>query len=120
MCVSVLSERCILNVLKLRGIKLTKLEGKTLQFVLMKNKILHTLDLSFCQADNPATLDYFLSKLNKYCNIRYFTMENIQPELSPCMEQMGLALAENIRLEILILRNNPIKWVPYCKFWENL
>lgn len=36
------------------------------------------------------------------------------------MEILGEALSENPKLEVLILRENKLKWVPYCNFWENL
>ena len=41
-----LNERCRLGALKLRGISFGQLEGKVMQFILMRNKSLTTLDLS--------------------------------------------------------------------------
>jgi hypothetical protein len=41
-----LNERCRLGALKLRGIEFGQLEGKVMQFILMRNKSLMTLDLS--------------------------------------------------------------------------
>jgi hypothetical protein len=47
-------------------------------------------------------------------------LDNIQPDLSHAVEVLGEAIAENTRLEVLIMRENKIKWVPYCNFWENI
>lgn len=41
-----LNERSRLQALKLRGVQFGQLEGKVMQFVLMRNKSLQTLDLS--------------------------------------------------------------------------
>ena len=38
MCQAILNERCRLNILKLRGILIGEIEGKIIQFILMKNK----------------------------------------------------------------------------------
>jgi Ran GTPase-activating protein (RanGAP) involved in mRNA processing and transport len=46
MCQALIGEKCRLNIFKIKGINITNLEGKVLQFVLMKNKSLHTLDIS--------------------------------------------------------------------------
>jgi hypothetical protein len=46
MCQALISEKSRVIVMKLKGINISNLEGKVLQFVLMKNKSLHTLDLS--------------------------------------------------------------------------
>ena len=48
------------------------------------------------------------------------TLDNIQPDVSPSLEILSEALAENTKLEVLIMRENKLKWVPYCTFWENL
>ena len=34
------------------------------------------------------------------------------------MEVIGESLAENVKLEVLVLRENKIKWVPYQNFWS--
>ena len=47
-------------------------------------------------------------------------MDNIQPDLSNSLEILGEALSENIKLEVLIMRENKLKWVPYSNFWDNL
>ena len=46
---AVLNERCRLNVLKLRGLKIKQFEAKILQLILMRNKQLTTLDISTCK-----------------------------------------------------------------------
>jgi Ran GTPase-activating protein (RanGAP) involved in mRNA processing and transport len=33
---------------------------------------------------------------------------------------MGETFSENQRLEVLIMRENKLKWVPYACFWENI
>jgi hypothetical protein len=55
--------------------------------------------------------------MDQFCNIRYLTLENLQPDISLNIEILGEALAENKRLEVLVLRDNKIKWVPYQNFW---
>ena len=44
------NEMCRLNVLRLRGFKIKQMEAKILQYMLMKNKQLTTLDLSLSKA----------------------------------------------------------------------
>lgn len=88
--------------------------------MLMKNKSLHTLDLSNVKVDSGECLEFFLQKLDKYSNIRYLIMDSIQPDLSNSLEILGEALSENIKLEVLIMRENKLKWVPYSNFWENI
>lgn len=58
----------------------------------MKNKLLHTIDLAGCKVDNAENLDFFLQKLDKFSNIRYLTMENMLPDMSPCLEILSEAL----------------------------
>jgi hypothetical protein len=41
-----LAERCRLVTLRLKGIAFNQLEGKVMQFILMRNKSLQTLDIS--------------------------------------------------------------------------
>lgn len=120
MCQSLINEKSRVIILKLKGIHISNLEGKVLQFVLMKNKSLHTLDLSNVKVDSGECLEFFLQKLDKYSNIRYLIMDSIQPDLSNSLEILGEALSENIKLEVLIMRENKLKWVPYSNFWDNL
>ena len=101
----------------MRGILIGEIEGKIIQFILMKNKQIHTLDLSECKTEDPSHFDYFFEKMNQFCNIRYLTLEKMQPDLSQNIECLGEALADNVKLEVLILRDNRIKWLPYQNFW---
>jgi len=86
----------------------------------MKNKSLHTLDLSNAKVDSSECLEFFLQKLDKYSNIRYLIIDNILPDLSNSLEILGEALSENTKLEVLIMRENKLKWVPYASFWDNI
>jgi len=61
---SILNERCRLSILKIRGTYLTNLEGKIIQYIVMKNKHLHTLDLSFCSTDDSDNFVCFLRKMD--------------------------------------------------------
>ena len=63
-CSAILNERCGLSILKLRGINITQVEGKIMQYILMKNKTLSTFDISHCRADDPANFEVFLQKLD--------------------------------------------------------
>ena len=100
-------------MLKLRGTLLTPLEAKILQYILMKNKQLTTLDVSHIKASENDVFQIFIYKLNELCNIRYLTMENLQPDISIAMGDLGATLAVNTRVEVLILRENKIKWPAY-------
>jgi len=59
MCQAFIGEKCRVTHFKLRGLHITNLEGKVLQFVLMKNKTLHTLDISNAKIDSSECLDFF-------------------------------------------------------------
>ena len=41
----------------------------------------------------------------------------MQPDLSANLETLGEALADNTILEVLILRENKLKWNAYQNFW---
>jgi len=41
----------------------------------MKNKSLHTIDLSNIKVDSGECLEFFLQKLDKYSNIRYLILD---------------------------------------------
>lgn len=56
---AILNERCRLNVMKLRGLQISELEGKIIKFILMKNRTIHTLDLSECYTNDPQNFEYF-------------------------------------------------------------
>lgn len=79
----------------------------------MKNRSLHTLDLSNAKIDSGESLEFFFQKLDKSSVIRYLIFDNCQPDLSNSIEILGEALNENIKLEVLVMRENKIKWVPY-------
>jgi Ran GTPase-activating protein (RanGAP) involved in mRNA processing and transport len=65
-------------------------------------------------------IEHFFIKMNKVSELKYLVMDNIQPDLNPSLELLGEALAENTKLEILIMRENKIKISTYCNFWDNL
>lgn len=119
-CQALLTEKCRLNVLKLRGLTLTNLESKVIQFILMKNKLLHTIDFSHCRVDNAENLEYFIQKFDQFSNVRYLTLDGIGPDVSSSAEILGEALALNTKMEVLQLREARIKWFSYQKFWDNL
>ncbi len=81
--------------MKLKGLHISLLEGKVLQFIIMKNKSLHTLDLSNSRADNGECLEFFVQKFDKYSNIKYLILDNLQPDISSAIEIFGEALQEN-------------------------
>jgi len=41
----------------------------------------------------------------------------MQPDFNPSLEVLGQALANNTQLEILLMRENRLKWMPYAAFW---
>ena len=44
----------------------------------------------------------------------------MQPDLSHNIETIGEALAENNKLEVLVIRDNKLKWTNYQNFLGNL
>lgn len=44
----------------------------------------------------------------------------MQPDLNPSLEVLGQALANNTKLEILLMRENRLKWMPYAAFWQSI
>jgi len=44
-------------------------------------------------------------------------LDNILPDLGNSIEILGEALSQNTKLEVLIMRENKLKWVPYSNFW---
>ena len=40
--------------------------------------------------------------------------------MSGSLEILGEALNDNVKLEVLIMRENKLKWIPYSSFWENM
>ena len=79
-----------------------------------------TLDISTCKEVEDEAFMTFLQKFNEMCNIRYLTMEGLQPDPSRIVEDFGETLAKNNRLEVLIMKENKIKWTSYQKFWSSL
>lgn len=76
--------------------------------------------MSECRTEDSANFEYFFEKLNQFCHIRFLTLENMYPDLSNNIETIGEALAENTKLEVLIMRDNKLKWVPFQNFWSNI
>ena len=110
---AILNERCRLNILKIRGLNIKQFEAKILQLILMRNKQLTTLDISHCKAVEEEAFSIFLQKFNDMCNIRYLTMEDLKPDPSTVVQDLGETLAKNTRLEVLIMKENKLKWTAY-------
>ena len=58
-CSAFLNERCRLSTFKLRGITLTNLEAKIIQFIFMKNRSISTFDISHCKSNDSENFEYF-------------------------------------------------------------
>ena len=113
-----LNERCRLGALKLRGIAFGQLEGKVMQFILMRNKSLQTLDLSQCSTDSPENLENVFCKFDQFCNVRTLVAENLNADFNYIVEIFGEALGVNTKLEGLSMKENKLKQTQYCNFWE--
>ena len=87
-----LHERCRLMTLRLKGIAFNHLEGKIMQYILIKNKSLQTLDLSQCSTDAPENLEYVFLKFDQFCNIRNLIAENLDADFNYFVESFGDAL----------------------------
>lgn len=61
----------------------------------MKNKHLHTIEISGCRADYAENLEFFLQKIDENSPIRYLVIDNMLPDLSVSLEVLGRALAHN-------------------------
>ena len=55
----------------------------------------------------------FLQKFNELCNIRCLILEGLLPDPQEAVTELGLSLASNSRLEVLVLKENKIKWGVY-------
>ena len=66
-CSAILNENCNVEIFKLRGINITQLEGKIIQYILMKNKTLSTFDISHCRANDHENFELFFQKLDDFC-----------------------------------------------------
>lgn len=113
-----LNERCRLQALKLKGINFGQLEGKVMQFVLMRNKSLTTLDLSECTADSAENLENVFLKFDQFCNIRTLVVQHLNTDFNYIIEIFGDALSSNTKLEGLSLKENKLKQTQYCNFWD--
>jgi hypothetical protein len=78
-------KNCRLTTLKMRGILLTTLETKVLQFVVMKNTSITTADFSGCIDENLGNFEIFLHKIDEFSQIRYLTLDNMEPGLTNCI-----------------------------------
>ena len=107
-------------MLKIQGVLITSLEVRMLQFILMNNKIIHTMDYSDCIDDARSMFNTFMRKFDQFCNVRSLTLDNMVPDLSSSIEDLGVALGANMRLTSLSLRQNKIKTGAYCAFWIKL
>jgi len=47
-------------------------------------------------------------------------LDNIQSDINGSIEILGEALGSNTKLEVLIMRENKLKWIPYSNFWLNM
>jgi hypothetical protein len=113
-----LNERCRLGALKLRKVEFGELEGSVMRFVLMRNKSLHTLDMSECSADSPEHLEIVFCKFAEFCNVRTLVAEDLKADFNYFIEVFGEALGANPKLEGLSLAQNRIKQTQYCNFFE--
>ena len=108
-----LHQRGNINILKIRSILFTTLEVKVISYLLHKNKIIHTMDFSECIDDNRNNFQTFFHKFDGNCNVRFLTLDNMTPDLSNCIEALGIALGKNKIIEVLNMRSNRIKIVQY-------
>ena len=78
------------------------------------------MDFSECVDVSRSTFAIFMEHFDKYCNVRYLTLDNMLPDLSTCIEELGLAFSSNKKCEVLSMRNNKIKSGPYGAFWLSM
>ena len=98
MCNPMLQTKCRINVLKIRGALITSLEAKVLQFILMKNRQIHTMDFSECIDDNNNNFSIFLAKLDSFSNVRTLSLDGMLHNMNNCIEPLGEALSTNEKL----------------------
>lgn len=89
-----------------------------MQFVLMRNKSLQTLDLSGSSTDAPEHLENVFCRFDSFCNIRTLVAESLNADFNFIVEIFGEALGVNTKLEGLSLKENKLKQPQYCNFWE--
>ena len=58
------------------------------------------------------------SKFDQFCNLKNLIAENINADLNHFIEIFGEALGVNTKLEGLSLKENKIKQLHYCSFWD--
>lgn len=80
-----------------------------MQFILMRNKSLQTLDVSQCSTDAPENLEYVFLKFDQFCNIRNLIAENLDADFNYFVESFGDALGLNTKIESLSLKENKLK-----------
>lgn len=80
-----------------------------MQFILMKNKSLQTLDISQCSTDSPENMENVFCKFDSFCGIRTLVAENLNTDFNYIIEIFGEALGDNVKLEGLSLKENKIK-----------
>ena len=61
-----------------------------------------------------------MQKFNEMCNIRCLILEGLLPDPQEPVQELGLSLATNNRLEVLVFKENKIKWVAYQQFWGSM
>lgn len=80
-----------------------------MQFILMRNKSLQTLDLSECSTDQPENLELVFQKFDQVCSVRTLIAENLNTDFNYISDMFGDALAYNTKMEGLSLKENKIK-----------
>lgn len=81
-CQPFVTERTRCQILKLRGINISHLEGKVLQLLLMKNKSLHTIDISEVNIESSECIEHFFLKMNKNSVLKHLIIDKVQPDLN--------------------------------------
>jgi hypothetical protein len=120
LCMALSKKTCRIKTLKMRGILLTTLETKVLQYVIMKNTSIMTMDFSGCIDENLSNFEIFLKKIDEFSKIRFLTLDNMEPSMTNSIKAFGAALGRNKEIEVLNMRGNRIKVSQYCSFWEEL
>jgi len=117
MVAPMLSPKCRINKFIMRSCVLTPLESKVLCYILMKNKVMHTVDFSECIDRDQNALVLIFDKFGHGSNVRYLSLEGIMPDLNFSIAKLGTALAENTKIETLNISNSKIKAAPFTSFF---
>ena len=115
-----LNPKCKIHTLKIRGCTITALEAKVLQYLLMKNRVIHTLDFSECVDHDKSFFSQFYMKFDGNSNCRFLDLSGCLPDLTNSIEVLGKAFITNTKLEQLNLSNNKIKYSAFGQFWIEL